>query len=176
MDLFVRLFLIAVVKGVDDAFADGHADAVAIVFAETGGLGDAQTHLLRQIDALHLRLQRDFEVFLVCGHAPLAIFEGNAPQKPQLSVTQRKHTSQWRERCSAAAEFPDEQGVVSGCGMEPQESIVATCSRPHATAFDCLYRDLNLRSGPSYAELTSCPREGGTPPPVSQKIVKTKEL
>src|SRR5271165_54945 len=138
MDLFVRLFLIAVVKGVDDAFADGHADAVAIVFAETGGLGDAQTHLLRQIDALHLRLQRDFEVFLVCGHAPLAIFEGNAPQKPQLSVTQRKHTSQWRERCSAAAEFPDEQGVASGCGMEPQESIVATCLRPHGHCFRLL--------------------------------------
>src|SRR5271165_373576 len=85
MDFFVRLFLIAVVKGVDDAFADGHADAVAIVFAETGGLG----------------------------HAPLAIFEGNAPQKPQLSVTQRIHPSQWRERCSAAAEFPEEQEVAS---------------------------------------------------------------
>jgi hypothetical protein len=36
---------------------------------ESGGLGYAETHLLGEIYALDLRLQRDFEVLRVCAHA-----------------------------------------------------------------------------------------------------------
>ena len=45
------------------------ASRSAIVLAETGSFGYAKTHLLSQIYAFDLRLQRDFEVLRVCAHA-----------------------------------------------------------------------------------------------------------
>ena len=52
-------------KRVDDPFAHGHSDAVAIVLIEARGFGDPQTHLLGEIYAFYLRVERDIEVFLV---------------------------------------------------------------------------------------------------------------
>jgi hypothetical protein len=80
MNFLVRALLIAVVEGVDDTFTNGHTDAVAIVFAETRGFRYAQTHFLSEIDAFDLRLQRDFEVFLVCRHGPLTNSEEKRPE------------------------------------------------------------------------------------------------
>src|ERR1700687_2682724 len=66
--LFGALF-VAVVKGIDDAFAHRHSDTVAVIFAESGSLRHAQTHFLGEIDTLDLRLQRNFEVLGAFGHA-----------------------------------------------------------------------------------------------------------
>src|ERR1700722_12497747 len=87
MDPFVRPFLIAIVKGIDHAFANGHPDAVAVILAKAGGFRDAQTHLLRQIDAFYLRLQRHFEVFLFVGHAPHAKLWSKSAPKPAVIRT-----------------------------------------------------------------------------------------
>src|SRR5258708_15011020 len=81
MDFFVGALLIAVVKRVDDALAHGHADAVAVVFAKTGGFRNTQTHLFGEVDAFDLRLQRHLEMFLVGRHAPQAVFEGKSALK-----------------------------------------------------------------------------------------------
>lgn len=69
VNLFFGTLLVAVVKRVNDALSDAHANFVAIVFAEAGGFRHAKTHFLSQIDAFDLRLQRDFEVLRVCAHA-----------------------------------------------------------------------------------------------------------
>src|SRR5580692_2336138 len=69
MNLLLGAFLIAVVKRVDDALAYAHTNLVTIVLTEAGGFGYTDTHLLSEIDALDLRLQRDFEVLRVCAHA-----------------------------------------------------------------------------------------------------------
>jgi hypothetical protein len=69
MNLLFGTLLIAVVKRVDDALANAHPDFVAIIFAETSSFGYAETHLLGEIDAFDLRLQRNFEVLGVCAHA-----------------------------------------------------------------------------------------------------------
>ena len=65
VNFLLGAFLIAVVKRVDDPFAHGHSDAVAIVLIKAGGFGDPQTHLLCDIYAFYLRVERDIEVFLV---------------------------------------------------------------------------------------------------------------
>src|SRR5690349_2775456 len=71
MNLFFGALLVAVVEGIDDAFADGHADAIAIVFAETGGFRDTETHFLGEIHALDLAFQRHLEMLRLLRHGPL---------------------------------------------------------------------------------------------------------
>jgi uncharacterized membrane protein YbhN (UPF0104 family) len=68
VNLFLRALLVAVVKRIDHPFAHAHPDAVAIVFAESGRFSNAQAHLLREIHAFDLRLQRHFEVLGVRRH------------------------------------------------------------------------------------------------------------
>src|SRR5215469_10880617 len=63
IDFFLRPLLVSIVKRVDDPLAHAHPDAIAIVLAKSRGLRHAQTHLLGKVDALHLRLQCDFEMF-----------------------------------------------------------------------------------------------------------------
>src|SRR5258708_10984050 len=69
VNLLFRAFFVAVMKGIDDAFAHRHSDAIAVVFAKSRCLGHAQTHFLGEIDALDLRLQSDFKMLRVLGHA-----------------------------------------------------------------------------------------------------------
>src|SRR5690242_9205539 len=95
MDLFVRPFLIAVVKGIDDALANGHADAVAVVFAEARGFRHSQAHLFSDIDAFYLRLQRDFQVLGLRSHAPKITNVRIGSLLCALWVTHREKASQW---------------------------------------------------------------------------------
>src|SRR5580704_133011 len=95
MNLLFGALLIAIVKRVDDAFAYAHTDFVAIVLAKAGSLGYPETHLLSEIDAFDLRLQRDFEVLGVCAHARTPWRRQVAPNRAHLSVTQRLNLSQW---------------------------------------------------------------------------------
>src|SRR6266404_1439267 len=69
MNLFFRAFLIAIVKRVDDPFTHRHPDAIAVIFAESCCFRHAQTHFLREIHALNLRLQCNFHMLGVLGHA-----------------------------------------------------------------------------------------------------------
>src|SRR5713226_7614192 len=80
INFFVGALLIAVMESVDDPFADGHANAVAVVFAETRGFGYAQTHFLGEVDAVDLRLEGDFEVLRVLRHAEAS----PAPNEPAV--------------------------------------------------------------------------------------------
>src|SRR5262245_45605491 len=69
MNLFVRAFPISVVECVDYSLAYAHANAVAHLFVETSRFGHAQAHFLRQIYALDLRVQYDFQVLVFWRHA-----------------------------------------------------------------------------------------------------------
>ena len=80
INFFVGAFFIAVMEGVDDPFAYGHANAVAVVFAETRSFSHAQTHFLGEVNALDLRLKGDFEVLGVLRHAEAS----PAPNKPAV--------------------------------------------------------------------------------------------
>ncbi len=60
MNFLVGLFFVAVMKGVDDAFADTHADAIALVFAKAGGFGESEAHFFGQVDTFDLGFERDF--------------------------------------------------------------------------------------------------------------------
>jgi hypothetical protein len=76
IDLFLRALLISVMKRVDHALAHAHPDAVTIIFAKARCFRDAQTQLLCQVDALHLRLQRNFKVLGVRRHFALLLAPG----------------------------------------------------------------------------------------------------
>src|SRR6266852_4963433 len=80
INFFVGALLIAVMESVDDPFADRHANAVAVVFAETRGFGHAQTHFLGEVDTVDLRLEGDFEVLRVLRHAEAS----PAPNEPAV--------------------------------------------------------------------------------------------
>jgi hypothetical protein len=67
-DFAAALLTIAVTVGVNDRFADGHADFVAIVFVEAGFAGDTQDNFLGEIDAIQERLEGDFNALSVLGH------------------------------------------------------------------------------------------------------------
>jgi len=69
VNLFFGALFIAIVKGIDDPFAYGHSDAVAIIFAKSSSLRYAKTHFLGEIDAFNLRLQSNFKMFGVLWHA-----------------------------------------------------------------------------------------------------------
>jgi len=56
------------VECVDHAFAHAHADAIAIVFAESAASATREAHLFGEIHAFDLRLQRHFEVLGVRRH------------------------------------------------------------------------------------------------------------
>lgn len=65
------LFFVAIMKGVDHALANAHADAVTLVFAETCRFRETQTHLFRQVHAFHLRFQCDLKVLGFWRHPAL---------------------------------------------------------------------------------------------------------
>ena len=54
------LFLVAVMESVDDAFANAHADAIALIFAKAGGFGESEAHFFGQVDTFDLGFERDF--------------------------------------------------------------------------------------------------------------------
>src|SRR6185369_6311868 len=100
MNLFVGAFLIAVVEGVDDTLAHGHADAVTVVFAEARGFRDSQAHLFGNVDALYLRLQRDFQVLGLRSHATKITNVPIGSLLCALWVTHREKASQWSRATS----------------------------------------------------------------------------
>src|SRR5271170_3130557 len=69
MNLFLGLFLVAIMKSVDYAFPHGHSDAVALFFVKAGGLRNTDTHLLGEINTLYVGIQRDFEMLGLWRHA-----------------------------------------------------------------------------------------------------------
>jgi len=88
------LFLVAVMESVDDAFADAHPDAVALVFAKAGGFGEAEAHFFSQVDAFDLGFESDFEMawFL----APSGSQRAKMPDFcGDVWVTQRERLRQW---------------------------------------------------------------------------------
>src|SRR5216684_1045215 len=99
INFFLGALLIAVMESVDDPFADRHANAVAVVFAETRGLGHAQTHFLGEVDAVDLRLEGDFEVLRVLRHAEAS----PAPNEPAVGRLMG-NTRMERESMEEAAE------------------------------------------------------------------------
>src|SRR5215471_3335034 len=97
MNFLVGLFLIAVMKGVDHAFAHAHANAITLVFAKARGFGKTKAHFFSQVDAFDLSFERDFQMLGFWSHSP------RRPQKKayflqRLWVTQRKRPRQWRVR------------------------------------------------------------------------------
>jgi len=81
-------------ESVDDAFADAHPDAVALVFAKAGGFGEAEAHFFSQVDAFDLGFESDFEMLGFWRHparsrAKMPDFCGD------VWVTQRERLRQW---------------------------------------------------------------------------------
>src|SRR5438128_1619378 len=101
------LFLVAVMESVDDAFADAHADAVALVFAKTGGFGEAEAHFLGQVDAFYLGFESDFEMLGFWRHP--ARSRAKMPDScGDVWVTQRERCRQWGGRRSEEEEAAGE--------------------------------------------------------------------
>src|SRR6266404_1114761 len=97
MNFFLRALFIPVVKCIDDAFANGHSDAIAVIFPEARGFGHTQTHLLGEINALDLRRQRDFQVLGVLRHSE-ASPAPDARDVGALWVSYVRKESQWSSR------------------------------------------------------------------------------
>ena len=60
VDFSLAALLVAVLKGVHDAFVHRQADLVLIVLAKSGYRGDTHTHFFGESNALDQRLQNDF--------------------------------------------------------------------------------------------------------------------
>ena len=60
VDFSLAALLVAVLKGVHDAFVHRQTDLVLIVFAESGHRGDTHAHFFGESNALDQRLQNDF--------------------------------------------------------------------------------------------------------------------
>ena len=60
-DLLAAILLVAVIVGVDDAFADGHADFVDLFLGKAGGFRYAHGNTFREVHALEKRLEHDFD-------------------------------------------------------------------------------------------------------------------
>jgi hypothetical protein len=69
VDFLVPVMLVAVVVGVDDAFANGHADFVHVVIVEACSFGNAHDDAFGEVDAFEQSLQRDLDA-LGCGRHP----------------------------------------------------------------------------------------------------------
>src|SRR5712664_2526445 len=97
MNFFLWALFIAIVKCIDDAFANGHSDAITVILAKSRGFGHTQTHLLGEINALDLRRQRDFQVLGVLRHSE-ASPAPDARDVGALWVTYVRKESQWSSR------------------------------------------------------------------------------
>src|SRR5262249_15771430 len=95
INLLLRPLFVAIVKGVDHALANRHADPVAVVLAKSRRLRHPQTHLLCDVDAFDLRLQRDFQVLGIWRHADAVTAAQFGPASGPLWVTYRWKRSQW---------------------------------------------------------------------------------
>lgn len=62
------LLSVSVGVGVDDTFANRHADFVAVFIVETGFPGDSQCHFFGEVDAVEQRLKRDLNALRFCSH------------------------------------------------------------------------------------------------------------
>src|SRR6202521_6376416 len=80
VNFLFRAFLVSIVKCIDHAFEHAHPNAVALVLTEPCGFRHPETHLLREIDAFDLRLQRNFKMLGVRGHLYARIL----PQEPLM--------------------------------------------------------------------------------------------
>src|SRR2546421_6689344 len=97
MNFLFGLFFVAVMKRVDHAFAHAHPNAVALVFPKTRGFGEAEAHFFRQVHALHLGFQSDFEVLGIFRH-PARNHSKMLNSRSVVWVTYRARSRQWRAR------------------------------------------------------------------------------
>src|SRR5258708_26961844 len=67
-DFLAGALLVPMGKAIDPALTHAHPDAGAAALAKHRRFRHAETHLLCQIDAVDLRVQRNFEVLRVGGH------------------------------------------------------------------------------------------------------------
>ena len=99
------LFFIAVMESVDDAFANAHADAIALVFAKAGSFGESEAHFLGQVDTFDLGFERYFKMLGVWRH-PARHHAKKRDFCGFVWVTQGERSRQWEERRVISRQLP----------------------------------------------------------------------
>ena len=91
MDFLAAVLLVAVVIGVDHAFAHSHTNFMEFFFAEAGGFRNAHADAFCEVHAFQQRLQRDLDPMGLGRHPR---FGGILVEKTGVWVSQRRSTSQ----------------------------------------------------------------------------------
>src|SRR5258708_9441872 len=135
MDFLLGALLVSVVKRVDHALSHAHPDAVTVIFAKAGRFRDAQTHLLGQIDALHLRLQRDFEMLGARSHVSRcsgpashkvnAIMGNTAEESESMDAGTRRTRVEYKRLTGSTQRMANERHELRFC-LTPNRSDPAS--------------------------------------------------
>src|SRR5437868_7357766 len=148
MNLFLGAFFISIVKSINDPFTHRHSDAIAVIFAESCCFRHAQTHFLREIHALDLRLQCNFHMLGVLGHAR-ASPAPNWPRCGRLMGNIGTETESMEQRPESGFVIPVQDG---------RQSLATPSTSGLRSCIEWLRSDAEARCFPPCPDLQSCAR------------------